>query len=90
MVLIFGIRRKINRQWLFLYNRDKNDLKILRNAIEKRLRMNTDHVYAGRWTEALGLMALPSNVASSLRLLSELVNDMWYLAGDTSVDVSFC
>lgn len=67
--------------------RTPDDLKILRLAIEKRLRMNTEHVITGRWTEALGLMALPTNAPTSLKLLSELVDDMWYHAGDTAVDV---
>lgn len=58
-------------------------------AIEKRLRMNTPHVLTGRWTEAMGLMALPTNIPASLRVLSDLVNDIWYIGGDASVDVSF-
>ncbi len=49
--------------------------------------MNADHVMTGRWIEALGLMALPTNAPKSLRNLSELVDDIWYYAGDTSADV---
>lgn len=82
-----GVTRCVILSELDLY-RSNNDLKILRNAIEKRLRMNTEHVITGRWTEALGMMAIPTNAPSSLRLLSELVDDMWYHVGDTSVDVS--
>jgi ubiquinone biosynthesis protein COQ9 len=67
--------------------RGKDDLKILRLAIEKRLRMNTEHVFTGKWTEAMGLMALPTNAPSSLKLLAYLVDDMWHYAGDTSPDV---
>lgn len=51
--------------------------------------MNADHVMTGRWIEALGLMALPTNAPKSLRNLSELVDDIWYYAGDTSADVIF-
>nr|CAH0102375.1 unnamed protein product [Daphnia galeata] len=67
----------------------KDDLKILRLAIEKRLRMNTEHVFTGKWTEAMGLMALPTNAPSSLKLLAYLVDDMWHYAGDTSPDFSW-
>ncbi|KZS11099.1 Ubiquinone biosynthesis protein COQ9, mitochondrial [Daphnia magna] len=67
----------------------KNDLKILRLAVEKRLRMNADHVFTGRWTEALGLMAFPPNAPSSLKLLANLVDEMWFHAGDTSADFSW-
>ncbi|EFX71430.1 hypothetical protein DAPPUDRAFT_255763 [Daphnia pulex] len=67
----------------------KDDLKILRLAVEKRLRMNAEHVFTGKWTEAMGLMALPTNAPSSLKLLAHLVDDMWHHAGDTSPDFSW-
>ncbi|XP_057379922.1 ubiquinone biosynthesis protein COQ9, mitochondrial-like [Daphnia carinata] len=67
----------------------KDDLKILRLAVEKRLRMNTEHIYTGRWTEAMGLLAFPANAPSSLKLLANLVDEMWFHAGDTSVDFSW-
>lgn len=37
----------------------------------------------------MGLMAQPSNIPNSLRHLAELVDDIWYYAGDTSDDVIF-
>ena len=49
--------------------------------------MNSEHVFTGKWTEALGLMALPTNAPSSLKLLAYLVDDMWHHAGGTSPDV---
>ena len=55
----------------------------------RRLRMNEQHVVSGRWIEAMGLMALPPNVPASLRHFSELVDDIWYYAGDSSADVRF-
>jgi len=39
--------------------------------------------------KALALMALPSNIPSSLRELGALSDEIWYLAGDTSVDSSW-
>lgn len=50
--------------------------------------MNADHIFTSRWTEALGLMAFPPNAPSSLKLLANLVDEMWFHAGDTSADVS--
>jgi ubiquinone biosynthesis protein COQ9 len=34
-------------------------------------------------------MALPENVGSSVRELARLADEMWYLAGDRSVDFSW-
>jgi ubiquinone biosynthesis protein COQ9 len=34
-------------------------------------------------------MALPTNIPPSLRELAELSSEMWYLAGDVSVDSSW-
>ena len=66
-----------------------NESQFLRDAIEKRLRMNTDYVVTGRWVEAMGLMALPPNIPTSLQHLADLVDDIWHYAGDTSADVTF-
>lgn len=49
--------------------------------------MNAEHIFTGKWTEAMGLMALPTNAPSSLKLLAHLVDEMWHCAGDTSPDV---
>ncbi|KAI9848930.1 MAG: Ubiquinone biosynthesis protein coq9, mitochondrial, partial [Pleopsidium flavum] len=42
-----------------------------------------------RWQEALALMALPPHVRPSLTELSLLSDELWFLAGDTSVDTSW-
>ncbi|CAG8952507.1 hypothetical protein HYFRA_00009610 [Hymenoscyphus fraxineus] len=42
-----------------------------------------------RWQEALALTPLPSNLPTALRELHALSDEIWYLAGDTSVDTSW-
>ncbi|KAI1135418.1 ubiquinone biosynthesis protein COQ9 [Hypoxylon sp. FL0543] len=42
-----------------------------------------------RWQEALAIMAQPSHVPSSLRELALLSDEIYFLAGDTSVDPSW-
>ncbi|KAI0880998.1 ubiquinone biosynthesis protein COQ9 [Annulohypoxylon maeteangense] len=42
-----------------------------------------------RWQEALAIMAQPPHVPASLRELALLADDIYYLAGDTSVDSSW-
>lgn len=44
--------------------------------------------YVDRWPEALAVMGQPSNVAMSLGHLAKIVDEIWYLAGDKSADVS--
>ena len=39
--------------------------------------------------QALSIMALPTNVAASLAELARLSDEIWFLAGDTSVDSSW-
>ncbi|XP_062501083.1 ubiquinone biosynthesis protein COQ9, mitochondrial-like isoform X2 [Corticium candelabrum] len=56
-------------------------------AIELRLLMNEP--YIKRWPEALALKALPQHMPDALTHLAHLVDDMWYLAGDTSMDFSW-
>ena len=40
-------------------------------------------------TQALAIMAQPSYVAPSLAELARLADEIWFLAGDTSVDTSW-
>lgn len=40
-----------------------------------------------RWPEALALLMSPANACTSLRKLSELIDEIWHQAGDRSVDV---
>ncbi|KAI7868359.1 COQ9-domain-containing protein [Spinellus fusiger] len=45
--------------------------------------------YAQQWPEALSIMALPSNVGMSLGHLAELVDDIYFYAGDKSPDMGW-
>ncbi|KAH0538512.1 hypothetical protein FGG08_004899 [Glutinoglossum americanum] len=42
-----------------------------------------------RWQEALAIMAQPSYVPASIAELARLSDEIWFLAGDTSVDSSW-
>ncbi|KAI9146562.1 COQ9-domain-containing protein [Paraphysoderma sedebokerense] len=42
-----------------------------------------------QWHEGLAVMALPHNVPKSLQHLAELVDEMWFLAGDRSYDFNY-
>ncbi|CAO3592253.1 unnamed protein product [Absidia cylindrospora] len=53
------------------------------------LRLNMLKPYARRWPEALAILATPSNVPMGFRHLSELVDDIWYYAGDRSPDMNW-
>ena len=41
-----------------------------------------------RCQQALAMMSLPSNLESSVSHLAHLMDEIWYLAGDRSVDVT--
>ena len=53
----------------------------------ERLRANKDIIH--HWQGAVGCMSLLENIPASLRELNALVDEIWYLAGDTSVDTSW-
>ncbi|KAJ3288108.1 Ubiquinone biosynthesis protein coq9, mitochondrial [Borealophlyctis nickersoniae] len=59
----------------------------IRAACVARLRMTAP--YISRWPDAVALMAQPQNVPNSLQNLGELVDEMWYIAGDRSVDMNW-
>ncbi|CAK4031742.1 ubiquinone biosynthesis coq9 [Lecanosticta acicola] len=61
----------------------------VRSLILERLRANVDAGVVGRWQEALGLMSLAENIPPSLKELGLLADEMWFLAGDVSVDASW-
>ncbi|KAL0939439.1 rpsU-divergently transcribed protein [Colletotrichum truncatum] len=42
-----------------------------------------------RWQEALAVMAQPSYASASFKELAKLADEIWFLAGDTSVDPSW-
>ena len=52
-----------------------------------RLRGNRDIIH--QWQGALGQMSLLGNIPASLKELNALSDEMWYLAGDTTVDFSW-
>lgn len=51
----------------------------MQNEMKKRINDNP---------KALAIMARPSNVSMSLKHLGDIVDDIWYFAGDRSPDVS--
>ncbi|RKF72784.1 Ubiquinone biosynthesis protein coq9, mitochondrial [Golovinomyces cichoracearum] len=53
----------------------------------ERLKGNTHVIHC--WPEALALMALPSNIPVAMNELSSLVDEIWFLSGDVSVDTSW-
>jgi ubiquinone biosynthesis protein COQ9 len=61
----------------------------VRSLILERLRANAEAGVVGRWQEALGLMSLAENLRPSLKELALLSDEMWFLAGDVSVDSSW-
>lgn len=61
----------------------------VRSLVLERLRGNIDAGVVGRWQEALALMSLAGNIPASLRELSALSDEIWFLAGDVSVDSSW-
>ncbi|KAF2835123.1 ubiquinone biosynthesis protein COQ9 [Patellaria atrata CBS 101060] len=61
----------------------------VRVLVMERLRGNVEAGVVGRWQEALAIMAHPTYVPASLRELAHLADEIWYLAGDTSVDTSW-
>ncbi|KAK5115574.1 hypothetical protein LTR62_001233 [Meristemomyces frigidus] len=61
----------------------------VRSLILSRLQANVETGVVGRWQEALALMSLAENIPASLRELSALSDEIWFLAGDVSVDSSW-
>lgn len=61
----------------------------VRSLILSRLHANAENNIISRWQDALGLMSLAENIPSSLRELARLSDEIWYLAGDGSVDASW-
>ncbi|KAF2711531.1 ubiquinone biosynthesis protein COQ9 [Pleomassaria siparia CBS 279.74] len=59
----------------------------VRTLTLSRLRANEPIIH--RWQEALAIMAQPSYISPSLAELAKLADEIWFLAGDTSVDTSW-
>lgn len=61
----------------------------IRRACVIRLHLTAPYIHT--WKEAAALLTLPQNLPHSAPTLHELVDEIWYLAGDRAVDVSlFC
>ncbi|XP_055537621.1 ubiquinone biosynthesis protein COQ9, mitochondrial-like isoform X2 [Wyeomyia smithii] len=61
--------------------------ELAQKSIEMRLRMVIPYIRS--WPQAMGLMALPSNMPTSLANMLTLIDDICYYAGDRSVDFSW-
>ncbi|KAI9676953.1 MAG: Ubiquinone biosynthesis protein coq9, mitochondrial [Caeruleum heppii] len=59
----------------------------VRSLTVERLMANQPII--GRWQEAIALMAQPKNIPTSIAELARLSDEIWFLAGDTSVDGSW-
>ncbi|KAK3251769.1 hypothetical protein CYMTET_38901 [Cymbomonas tetramitiformis] len=59
----------------------------IRTAV--RLRLELLHPVISTWPEALNIQSLPSNAPTALRQRAMMVDEMWYAAGDRSVDTSW-
>ncbi|XP_077567991.1 ubiquinone biosynthesis protein COQ9, mitochondrial isoform X2 [Stigmatopora nigra] len=62
-------------------------VKFLRGAVKTRLRMIIP--YIDTWPQAISILILPNHIPKSVKLLSTLVDDIWYYAGDRSIDMSW-
>lgn len=61
--------------------------EFLYRALKYRLEQNIPVI--NEWPQALGLLALPSNLPSSVGLLAQLVDEVWAQAGDRSTDMTW-
>jgi ubiquinone biosynthesis protein COQ9 len=56
----------------------------LRTAVQMRLQIASPLI--AQWPQAMALGARPDNLPGTLRLLAELMDEMWMLSGDRSND----
>jgi ubiquinone biosynthesis protein COQ9 len=61
----------------------------VRALVMERLRANGEAGVVPHWQGALGHMSLAENIPASLRELAKLSDEIWFLAGDVSVDSSW-
>lgn len=59
----------------------------VRLLVLARLHANTE--YASKYSEAIALMSLASNIPLSLAELAKLSDEIWYLSGDVELDSSW-
>jgi len=63
--------------------------KFIRKFVEVRLRMNQEFLLCDKWSEAMAILANPSNACDSLSCMQELCDDIWHRAGDKSSDLNW-
>lgn len=61
----------------------------VRALVLERLRANADAGVVPHWQGALGQMSLAENIPASVRELGKLSDEIWFQAGDISVDTSW-
>ncbi|KAJ3093208.1 hypothetical protein HK102_000009 [Quaeritorhiza haematococci] len=84
----YSVRKCTREMRKEMLSRDLTGMRkrdIVREACVVRLNMLAP--YIKKWPEALALMALPQNAPNALKNLAELVDEIWFLAGDRSTDV---
>lgn len=74
------------RQWLISESADGVPKVgvFVREAVERRIKMTIP--YKDTWPQAMAQLSSSSGVKDALGNLSELVDDIWFYAGDKSVD----
>lgn len=65
----------------------KGQTAFIQDAVWRRILLLEP--YKDTWAQALGIMALPQNVPVALSNLGDLLNVIWYYAGDMSTDMSW-
>lgn len=63
--------------------------QFVREAVMRRLNMNSPYILAHRWSEALALTANPLYCKDTLGSIQQLCDDIWYRAGDTTTDYNW-
>ncbi|XP_061628564.1 ubiquinone biosynthesis protein COQ9, mitochondrial isoform X2 [Phyllopteryx taeniolatus] len=87
--LLWNLSHSMAGLWrpLRLVLRPKKTADFLRDAVETRLRMQIPYIET--WPQAMSILLLPHNIPKSLKHLSTLVDDIWYHAGDRSIDMNW-
>lgn len=65
----------------------KGQTAFIQDAVWRRILLLEP--YKDTWAQALGIMALPQNVPVALSNLGDLLNVIWYYAGDISTDMTW-
>ena len=71
--------------WVLILNRL---LLIQPNPLDASLSVSDYQCFVSSLFQAIGIMSLPQNIPEALSNLTNLTDEIWYHAGDTSTDVS--